>query len=512
MSELRRNLQINGETFNLAVSQYGDSSPTSSTPGKPGVLYLNTFNGNLYKCTAADPANNTYTWVAMVGAGGLFATTVNGEGAEEISVMALRISKPNAGYVLSIGDKLITKDNYLYEITALPVDLSSGYTAKLIRSLGNSQGETGSGLSPNGDGLTAELKTALINYYTHVMPIFDDTNGLAYVNAILTALGAETRGESGGDTGGGEEDPDEPVPPTVTLSSISVTYSGGDVAVGTAVSDLTGIVVTAHYSDGSSETVTGYTLSGTIAEGSNTVTVSYGGKSATFTVTGVAESGGDTEAALPTDGLVDYFDFRTVEYNNSGAGSSTTIAPTQGDGQLYTWANNAVTEQSEDYGVKTSRSMMYSSAGNTTQTECGTSFTWAFASYSLAKTSPFFSNDYAALSNVAKLSYKPKYNTSSSIAQVTAEALGTRVEANVYDYVVLTVSGSICKLYFGYELVKTVDGNDIDGFMSWYSKLMCMVLDGNANGYFTHLAVYNKALSDIEITELVAYLKGLEVA
>lgn len=98
-------------------------------------------------------------------------------------------------------------------------------------------------------------------------------------------------------SGGGEEPeepdvPDTPVVPDKTLSNISATYSGGDVAVGTAVTALTGIVVTATYSDGSTATVTGYTLSGTIAEGSNTVTVSYGGKTTTFTVTGVAESGG----------------------------------------------------------------------------------------------------------------------------------------------------------------------------------------------------------------------------
>lgn len=92
---------------------------------------------------------------------------------------------------------------------------------------------------------------------------------------------------------GGEEEPDEPVTPEKTLTSISATYIGGDVAVGTAVTALTGIVVTAHYSDGTSETVTGYTLSGSIAEGENTVTVSYGGKTTTFTVTGMAESGGD---------------------------------------------------------------------------------------------------------------------------------------------------------------------------------------------------------------------------
>ena len=89
-------------------------------------------------------------------------------------------------------------------------------------------------------------------------------------------------------------EPDEPDVPEVpdepekTLSSISATYSGGDVSVGTAVTALTGIVVTAYYSDGSTESVTGYTLSGTIAEGSNTVTVMYQDKTTTFTVNGVS--------------------------------------------------------------------------------------------------------------------------------------------------------------------------------------------------------------------------------
>jgi len=135
VSELRRNLQINGTVYPLAVNQYGSGAPTASTIGKPGVLYLNTGNGNLYKCTAADTASGVYTWVAMVGAGGVFATTVNGGGAEEIFVMTLRIRKPNTGYVLSVGDKLITADNYLYEITAIPEGLTGEYTAKLIRNL-----------------------------------------------------------------------------------------------------------------------------------------------------------------------------------------------------------------------------------------------------------------------------------------------------------------------------------------------------------------------------------------
>ena len=72
----------------------------------------------------------------------------------------------------------------------------------------------------------------------------------------------------------------------ITLVSISASYTGGSVPVGTSLNALTGISVTATYSDGTTSAVTGYTLGGTIAEGSNTVTVSYGGQTTTFTVVG----------------------------------------------------------------------------------------------------------------------------------------------------------------------------------------------------------------------------------
>lgn len=83
---------------------------------------------------------------------------------------------------------------------------------------------------------------------------------------------------------------DAPVEPPVevVLVSIAAVYTGGNVPAGTVLSNLEGITVTATYSDGSTETVTGYTLSGTIAEGSNTITVSYEGKTTSFTVVGEA--------------------------------------------------------------------------------------------------------------------------------------------------------------------------------------------------------------------------------
>lgn len=136
----------------------------------------------------------------------------------------------------------------------------------------------GSGQNP---ALTATERSTLIAVI-NAIGVFNAPGGQALIDAFNSAWSG---------TGGGET-PNEPEQPTKTLTGISAVYSGGAVAVGTAVSALTGVVVTAHYSDGTTAVVTGYTLSGSIAEGSNTITVSYGGKTTTFTVTGVAESGG----------------------------------------------------------------------------------------------------------------------------------------------------------------------------------------------------------------------------
>ena len=359
-------------------------------------------------------------------------------------------------------------------------------------------------LKQNGTGTGTGLSTEAINKLDEIgnhIPFASATGGTLWDELIVLLR----NGSSGDDSGSGGDT-------TATPTSISATYTGGEVTTGTALSDLTGITVTATYSDGTTKTVTGYTLSGEILEGENTITVSYSGLTNTFTVTGIVESGGgDTTAELVTDGLVSYFDFRTCEYNNAGSGGSTLIQPTQGSGQLFTWSNNAVTEQSADYGVRVSRGFMYAENGGTNQSECGESFTWVFNSYLTSLSSPMFSTDYGALSNMKKINYEPRYNTSSSTQKVAKEGCGNRKE-NGYDLLFIVVDKNICKLYFGNELIKEIDGNTIEGFVSWYSKLLINILGGINSGYMSQLAIYNKALSDVEITEMQEYLKDLEVA
>ncbi len=110
-------------------------------------------------------------------------------------------------------------------------------------------------------GLSAEVKQALLACFAKVA--WTDENGQDYYDALEDALY-----------------------PPVTLVSISAVYTQSVTVYTTDTlnSLKPDLVVTAHYSDSTSSVVTGYTLSGTLAEGTSTVTVSYSGKTDTFDV------------------------------------------------------------------------------------------------------------------------------------------------------------------------------------------------------------------------------------
>lgn len=113
-----------------------------------------------------------------------------------------------------------------------------------------------------GSGLTADIKAALLQIAQKVAYIDDD--GQTYYDALENALY-----------------------PPADLVSISAVYAQSGTVYDTDTLDSlkSDLVVTAHMSDSTTQTITGYTLSGTLAEGTSTITVSYGGKTTTFTVT-----------------------------------------------------------------------------------------------------------------------------------------------------------------------------------------------------------------------------------
>ena len=109
--------------------------------------------------------------------------------------------------------------------------------------------------------LSEEAKQALLACFENVAWINDD--GQNYYDALESALY-----------------------PPVNLSYISAVYTQSGMVYDTdSLNSLKpDLVVTAHFSDSSTQTITAYALSGTLAEGTSIITVSYDGKTTTFTV------------------------------------------------------------------------------------------------------------------------------------------------------------------------------------------------------------------------------------
>ena len=114
-------------------------------------------------------------------------------------------------------------------------------------------------------GLTTDIKNALLGLLDHVA--YEGTDGQDYYDALVTAF----------DNAAGAE-------------SIAVTFSGSnETFYDTDSLDVLRnyLTVTATFESGNTRTVTDYRLTGAMSIGTNTITVSYGGKSATFNVTTV---------------------------------------------------------------------------------------------------------------------------------------------------------------------------------------------------------------------------------
>ena len=112
-------------------------------------------------------------------------------------------------------------------------------------------------------GLTADIKAALLACFNHVAWDSADPAGQSYISALQTALY-----------------------PPANLSRITAVYTQPGTVWSTDTLDSLkpNLVVTAFYSDNTSEVISNYTLSGSLTAGTSTITASYGGKTATFTV------------------------------------------------------------------------------------------------------------------------------------------------------------------------------------------------------------------------------------
>lgn len=215
-------------------------------------------------------------------------------------------------------------------------------------------------------------------------------------------------------------------------------------------------------------------------------------------------------AELITDGMLAYFDFRTAEYNNTATGGATTIASTQGSGQLFAWAHNGVAVQDErGIHFANARVNMYSQAGNTSQTVIGEPMTCIVLTYGQVATM-----GYNSANTGAKWSFCPEYNKSSGGTATVPAKNGAEYnndDCTDYNFCVYRVDGNTLTEIMDTS-VATFDGDSIDGFASWVTSVSVQVETATVDGkYCTAAAIYNRALSDVEIEEMRAFMKTLEV-
>lgn len=111
--------------------------------------------------------------------------------------------------------------------------------------------------------------------------------------------------------------------PKATLTGITAVYTQGSKIIypSTSLDDLkANLVVTATYSDNTNATITNYRLSGTLSEGTSTVTVTYEDKTTTFDVVVVKESGYVTKNLVINYDLTKYKDGYTGDVIDSISG------------------------------------------------------------------------------------------------------------------------------------------------------------------------------------------------
>ena len=251
--------------FYLFENALSWSVPASSTikcqgtkPSGFGFSVSCTYSGNAVTCVTTDEMTDEYGQIEAE----LVITSSDESQVFGTSNIILDIEK-NPHPASTEDGNVETAIALTAQVTALTEaigDLSNLETenkTNLVSAINEANSHGGSG-----GGLTSDIKEALLECFEHVAWI--DENGQTYYDALHDALY-----------------------PPANLTSITCVYTqSGTVYTTDSLDSLkSDLVVTAHFDDSSTQTVSAYTLSGTLTVGTSTITVAYGGKTTTFTVT-----------------------------------------------------------------------------------------------------------------------------------------------------------------------------------------------------------------------------------
>lgn len=92
--------------------------PNAATEGCVGVLGIDVDSPthDVYKCVAVN--GSIYTWELLSSGLSIMSATISGEGAESVQFPYIYLRTP-AMYMLKVGDLILDKEGYLYQIIAL---------------------------------------------------------------------------------------------------------------------------------------------------------------------------------------------------------------------------------------------------------------------------------------------------------------------------------------------------------------------------------------------------------
>ena len=248
-----------GFPVRVPVSQYdtmwqfvftivNNSQPWQIPNGASAVLNGRKPDGNVFAFSGTI-ANNTVTVDADVQ-----MSAVAGQTVCELSILADGKTVGTANFILDVEEAPKSADDVVSD-TVL-----DGYGMMVTNAVGDYIERHPEVFG--GDRFTQSAKNALLALLEKVAYI--DENGQTYIDALESEL----------------------FPPVSLLSITAVFNQGSATIYDTDTLDVLNqyLTVTANMSDGTTQTVTNYTLSGTLTEGTSTITAEYGGKTATFNV------------------------------------------------------------------------------------------------------------------------------------------------------------------------------------------------------------------------------------
>ena len=378
-------------------------------------------------------------------------------------------------------------------------DALAGKQDKLIAGENVTIADDGKTISAaGGGGISTTAKNLLITILRSGVYTGDQSSN---ITALDTALGGGTTEP---------EEPDVPVETTYAISNELINCTTSNSA--TSVKENVAYSATLTANDG--YTLTGGTVTITMSGVDITATTYADGVISIASVTGDVEIFASAiavqaEAALPEDGLISYFDFRTTTYNNAGSGGTTMIAPTKGSGQLFMWANNSISAQNE-YGLRpaNTRAWQYDQNGGTNVTALGNEFTVIQLTYGEA---PKFGFKFTNVG--AYWAFSPQYINASGSTAYAAQVNGSNFNSDNksdYNFTVFRADGATLTEIFDTSRT-TYNGGDIDGFSRWLDTPSGNIANMGDNIYCTAMAIYNRALSDSEIEAAREFMNTLEV-